>query len=485
MTTAPSAAVAEQNPSQPELKRVMGPKLLLLFIVGDILGTGIYAVTGNVAKEVGGVVWLPFLVAFMVAIITAFSYLELVTKYPQAAGAALYTHKAFGVHFVTFLVCFTVMCSGITSASTASRAFASNLEAMVNVVRADWLGSSEADFSGGLTTVLAIVFILLVATINLRGVAESVYANIVLTCVELSGLLIVILVGFFAFFQGKGDFSRAVMFDTPGDKSVFLAVTAGTTLAFFAMVGFEDSVNMAEETKEPERIFPKIMITGLGLTGLIYILVSVSAVALVPIGELSGSSTPLLLVVSLGAPNLPFDQIFPLISMFAVANSALINMLMASRLLYGMSKQRVLPPALGRVLEGRRTPWVAILFTTAIAVGLLAFVDQLAVLGGTTALLLLAVFTVVNICCLVLRKDPQPHKHFRAPTALPVIGALACAYLVGPWTGRATEQYKVAGILIAIGVVLWALTWLINRALYGRKTYLKNPEALEGAETKE
>ena len=154
-------------------------------------------------------------------------------------------------------------------------------------------------------------------------------------------------------------------------------MTAGTTLAFFAMVGFEDSVNMAEETKEPERIFPKIMITGLGLTGLIYILVSISAVALVPIGELSGSSTPLLLVVSLGAPNLPFDQIFPLISMFAVANSALINMLMASRLLYGMSKQRVLPPVLGRVLEGRRTPWVAILFTTAIAVGLLAFVDQL------------------------------------------------------------------------------------------------------------
>jgi amino acid transporter len=486
MTTAPSSAVAEQNPSsQPELKRVMGPKLLLLFIVGDILGTGIYAVTGNVAKEVGGVVWLPFLVAFVVAIITAFSYLELVTKYPQAAGAALYTHKAFGVHFVTFLVCFTVMCSGITSASTASRAFASNLEAMVNVVRADWLGSTEADFTGGLTTVLAIAFILLVATINLRGVAESVYANIVLTCVELSGLLIVILVGFFAFFQGKGDFGRAVIFDTPEDKSVFLAVTAGTTLAFFAMVGFEDSVNMAEETKEPERIFPKIMITGLGLTGLIYILVSISAVALVPIGELSGSSTPLLLVVSLGAPNLPFDQIFPLISMFAVANSALINMMMASRLLYGMSKQRVLPPALGRVLEGRRTPWVAILFTTAIAVGLLAFVDQLAVLGGTTALLLLAVFTVVNICCLVLRKDPQPHKHFRAPTALPIIGALACAYLVGPWTGRATQQYKVAGILLAIGVVLWALTWLINRALYGRKTYMKNPEALEGAETKE
>ena len=106
---------------EPSLHRVMGPWLLLLFIVGDILGTGIYALTGQVAKQVGGVVWLPFLVAFAVALVTAFSYLELVTKYPRAAGAALYTHKAFGIHFITFIVAFAVMCSGITSASTASR----------------------------------------------------------------------------------------------------------------------------------------------------------------------------------------------------------------------------------------------------------------------------------------------------------------------------------------------------------------------------
>ena len=161
--------------------------------------------------------------------------------------------------------------------------------------------------------------------------------------------------------------------------------------------------------------------------------------------------------------------------MFAVANSALINMLMASRLLYGMARQRVLPPALGRVLPGRRTPWVAILFTTVLAFGLFTFVGRVSALGGTTALLLLAVFTVVNICCLVLRKDPVEHQHFRAPTVLPILGALFCAYLVGPWTGRATEQYPIAGVLLAIGVVLWAVTWVINRALYGRKTYLKRP----------
>ena len=125
--TRPPGPIETNGGEQPSLKRVMGPRLLLLFIVGDILGTGVYALTGEVAAEVGGAAWAPFLVAFVVAMITAFSYLELVTKYPQAAGAALYTHKAFGIHFLTFIVAFTVMCSGITSASTASRAFAANL----------------------------------------------------------------------------------------------------------------------------------------------------------------------------------------------------------------------------------------------------------------------------------------------------------------------------------------------------------------------
>src|SRR5215204_738968 len=175
-TPAPPATDAE-----PSLNRVMGPWLLLLFIVGDILGTGIYALTGQVANQVGGVVWLPFLVAFVVALITALSYLELVTKYPKAAGAALYTHKAFGIHFVTFIVAFAVMSSGITSASTASAAFATNV-----------IAGFELDWGTTAVMLVALGFMALVATVNFRGVGESVRANVVLTLVELSGLLLVI-----------------------------------------------------------------------------------------------------------------------------------------------------------------------------------------------------------------------------------------------------------------------------------------------------
>ncbi len=160
-----------------------------------------------------------------------------------------------------------------------------------------------------------------------------------------------------------------------------------------------------------------------------------------------------------------------------VANSALINMLMASRLLYGMASERVLPAALGRVHRSRRTPWVAIVFTTLLAFGLIWFAD-LAALGGTTSLLLLCVFTDVNVACLVLRRDPVDHQHFRAPTVVPVLGAVLCAFLASPLSGRAPEDYRIAGVLLVIGVVLWALTWCLNRALYGRPTRMRDVEKL-------
>ena len=423
MTDLSLKAATPATEAEPSLNRVMGPWLLLLFIVGDILGTGIYALTGQVAKQVGGVVWLPFLVAFVVALITAFSYLELVTKYPKAAGAALYTHKAFGIHFITFIVAFAVMCSGITSASTASRAFAANMSHAFGLGLAGLRHHHDrARLHGGCR----------------RGQFPRRRR-------KREG-------------ERRADLRRA---DRPpdhhlhrpvGDRhgagrrlachavqgrraGMFWPVIAATTLAFFAMVGFEDSVNMAEECKDPTRHFPKVLLAGLFITGAIYVLVSISAITLVPPEQLGEGETPLLKVVQAGAPNFPL-WIFGFITMFAVANSALINMLMASRLVYGMSREHVLPPALGKVHATRRTPYIAIGFTTLLAFALITFVGEVPALGGTTALLLLCVFTVVNIAVLVLRKDTVAHSHFRTPTFLPVLGAITCAFLAGPWTGR-------------------------------------------------
>ena len=470
-----SVAGQQTEENTPELKRVMGPGLLLLFVVGDILGTGVYALVGDVAGEVGGAAWLPFLVAFAVATVTAFSYLELVTKYPQAAGAALYAHKAFGIHFVTFLVAFVVMCSGITSASTASRAFSANFFEGIGVAEPSKFG----------VALLALGFMAALAAINFRGVGESIKLNVVLTIVEITGLVAVIMVGMWAFSGGDVDFSRVVAFDTADQKNTFMAVTAATSLAFFAMVGFEDSVNMAEETKDPVKTFPKILLSGLSIAGIVYILVSIVAVALVPVGELQASDTPLVEVVKAGAPGLPIDEIFPFITMFAVSNTALINMLMASRLIYGMARQHVLPPGLGVVHPTRRSPWAAIIFTTVIAFGLIIYVstaasdNAISVLGGTTSLLLLAVFAVVNVAVLVLRRDVrQAGGHFKTPTALPVIGFLVSLYLVTPLSGRPAQQYLVAGALVIIGIALFFVTQLINRQLGIRDGHITDPTHL-------
>jgi APA family basic amino acid/polyamine antiporter len=481
--SATASEVHDVNGPEPDLKRVMGPKLLLLFIVGDILGAGVYAVTGQMAAKVGGIVWLPFLVAFIVATLTALSYLELVTKYPQAAGAALYTHKAFGVHFITFLVAFAVICSGITSASTSSNVLAQNF--FGGLVVNGWMDEAP---STNVTVIVAMGFMILLALINLRGVGESVKFNVILTMVEVLALTIVIGVGFYAFASGGGDLTRITTFESPEGKGMFLAVTAATSIAFFAMVGFEDSVNMVEETQEPEKIFPRTMLTGLGIAVILYMLVAISVVSVLTSDEINqlvaDESPTLIAVVSQGAPDFPIDRVFPFLACFAVANTALINMLMASRLLYGLAHQDVLPRSLGKVSPNTRSPYAGVIFSTVLALGLIFFVatqsdsDIVLNLSSTTALLLLGVFTVVNIACLALRVDGRKG-FFKSPGYTPAVAAAACIFLIGPWVDRDTIVYQIAGGLLLVGIALWVVTWLVNRGQRAQRTGFRDIDHME------
>ncbi len=266
-----------------QLKRVIGPRVLTVFIIGDILGAGIYALVGEVGAEVGGAIWTAFLTSFVLAFFTAFAYAELVTKYPFAAGAALYTQKAFRAPFLTFVVAFGVMASGIASASTLARAFAG-----------DYLG----EFVDLPLVLAALIFIVLVAAINARGIAESVQINVVLTSIEVIGLIIIVVIGVAALGEGSGDFSRN--FEFKEGESVFGALVAGTALAFYAMIGFEDSVNVAEEAKQPSRNYPRALFVGLAVAGALYLLVTLTASYVVPTDQLSGSDAPLLEVVEVG-----------------------------------------------------------------------------------------------------------------------------------------------------------------------------------------
>ena len=434
-------ALAEPTREIP-LKRAISRNWLLLLVVGDVLGAGIYALVGEVAGRVGGAIWTAFAVAITLATFTAFAYAELVTKYPRAAGAALYVNKAWRQPLFTFLVTFTVMCSGLTSAATLSRAFG---------------GDYLSVFLEVPTILAALIFIVLVALVNFRGIAESVRLNVVLTSIELTGLLLVVIVGLAAIGAAGASIDAGNVLDFKEGEAVVFAILGGAGLAFFALLGFEDSVNLAEEVEDPSRNYPRALFGGLIIAGAIYLVVTVVASIVVPTDQLAGSSGPLLEVVQVGPLSLP-TELFSAIALFALANGALINMIVASRLLYGMSRERILLPALGRVHPRTQTPWVAIVATTALAMVLIASGD-LSELADTTVLLLLLVFTAVNIAVLVLRRDPVAHSHFRAPTVIPVLGAVASVALM---TTKDADVFARAGGLILLGLVLWGVNWWLH-----------------------
>ncbi len=419
------------------LARRVTPLLLLFFIVGDILGGGIYALAGEVGAETGGAIWTGFLAAFILATLTAFAYAELVSKYPRAGGAALYVDRAFRRPFFTFMIAFAVMASGITSAGTLARAFGS--DALTEFVDVKILP-------------VAIAFLIVVALINMRGIAESVRLNAVLTCIEVGGLLLIVVIAAAALGESSSDFGRN--FEFKEGVSPFFAVLSGAGLAFYALIGFEDSVNIAEEVKQPSRNYPKILFGGLIFAGVMYLLVTLLASAVVETGVLASSDAPLVTVAEQGPLGVD-PKVFAAITLFALSNGALINMIMASRLVYGMSEEGIVPGFFGRVLQGRRTPITAIVFTTVLGI-ILVSTGDLGDLADTTVLLLLLAFTAVNISVLVLRRDEVDHDHFRAPTFAPILAAIASVVLIVDNEG---EVFLRAGALLLLGVVLWLLAY--------------------------
>lgn len=433
MTPGPNVAVAENHATP--LERAISGKMLFVFILGDVLGAGIYALVGEIAGEVGGALWVPLLVASAMAMFTAASYAELVTKYPRAGGAAVFAQQAFRVPVISFLVGFSMLAAGVTSAAGLALAFSG-----------DYLGV----FLDVPAVPAAVVFLLLVGLLNARGITESLRANLVMTVVEVSGLVVIVALAGIVLGRGDGDAGRVLEF-TDGTTPA-LAVLAGALLAFYSFVGFETSANIAEEVRDVRRVYPRALFGALAAAGAVYVAVGVAVSVVVPPDTLAASTGPLLEVVDAANVGIP-PTAFSVVALVAVANGALLTMIMASRLTFGMARDRLLPSTLSRVLPGRRTPWVAIVVTTAVAM-ILCSTGSVAALAETVVLLLLVVFVSTNIAVLVLRRDRTATDHFRAPTVLPVLALATCAVLL---TQQSGATWLRAGALMAVGVALYAL----------------------------
>ncbi|TKV27429.1 APC family permease [Arthrobacter sp. NamB2] len=398
------------------LKRAVGTPLLFAFIVGDTLGAGIYTLVGTMANDVGGVIWLPLLIALVLALLTAGTYAELITKYPHAGGAARYVDRAFSIPYLSFIVGFLMMASGITTAAALANAFAGDyLAALIDVPAAP----------------AAVVFIILLTLINLRGVRESLAANLVASVIEVTGLVIVIVLAAMVLGSGNGEPARLLEFapEVPPLQGAF----AASVIAFFSFLGFEAAANMAEEVRNPSKAYPRALFGAISTAALVYLLIALGAVIVLPPSELATSTGPLLDVVNASGAGIP-PWLFSLIALVAIANGALLFMVMASRVAYGLAEAELLPRAFGRVLPKRRTPWVSIVVVAGLTIVLTIFGD-LATLAATTVLLLLLVFLSANVSVLVLKKDKVEHKHFSVPRIVPVLAIIASIALLAQQTG--------------------------------------------------
>lgn len=431
-----------------KLKRKITGPLLYLFILGDVLGAGIYALMGVLSEDVGGMLWAPLLVALLLALLTAGSYAELVTKYPKAGGAAVFAERAYRQPLVSFLVGFCMLAAGVTSAAGLALAFA---------------GDYLATFVDVPAIPAAIGFLALVACLNARGISESVKSNVVMTVIELTGLLIVIVAVSVMVGGGRGDTGRAL--ELPDGTTPALAILAGAIVAYYSFVGFETSANVAEEIRNPSKVYPAALFGALITAGVIYALVGIASAIALPSSELAESSGPLLAVVAAASVGVP-DWLFSAVALVAVANGALLTMIMSSRLAYGMAEHGLLPGVLSRILPQRRTPWVAIVATTAVAM-LLTLVGDLSTLAETVVLLLLIVFISTNVAVLVLRRDTVEHRHFRVWTFVPVLGVASCILLL---TQQTTKVWLFAAILLAVGAVLY-----VSGRAAARRAQAKSP----------
>jgi amino acid transporter len=441
------------------LRRSITGKQLFFYTLGDVLGSGIYVLIGLVAAAVGGAFWIAFAVGVTIAAITGTAYAELVTKYPKAAGAALYVNKAFGNKVLTFLITVSFLSASFAAAGSLASGFASYFATL-------WEGPPAL--------LVTLLFIAALTIINFIGISESVVVNMLMAFVEIAGLVLILVIAIWYIAEGNADFGTLTEFDT-GGTNWSLAILAGVALSFFAMTGFENTANVAEETIDPHRSFPRSLIGGMVTAGVIYVLVSMAAALTVPTDELADSDAALLEVVEKGI--LPLDTgfmstLFSVVAMIAITNTTLVAIVTQPRILYGMANEDVVPGVFSKIHASRRSPWVGLLFS-GLVVGALLVVGTVAPkvegtpvverLALVTVVFLLFIYALVIVSCLKLRGRDEDERAFRANTPLLVVGLVGNLAILG-WSiyDDPTSLYWCAGLL-GVGVALFLLEYLFGK----------------------
>lgn len=400
--------MGDHRPPAPQgrvgLDRSLGLGLITLYGLGNILGAGIYVLIGEVIGVAGMGTPLAFLVAAIIAALTAFSYGELAARFPVSAGEAVYVQKAFGQRWLSVAVGTLIAFAGMVSAATLSRGFSGYFRVLMEVPDA----------------LLIVCLVTILGFIAAWGIKSSARIAAILTLIEAGGLVMIIVVAGDALGSTPEIVPR--MLPTGGDFAVS-GVVLGALLAFFAFIGFEDMINVAEEVKRPERNLPLGILIALCVSTAIYMLVVLAALTSMPVDALAGSEAPLALLYEHATGESPI--VISSIGLVAVINGALVQIIMAARIFYGMSMNGWLPRTLGVVHPRTRTPVRATIVVCGIVTTLALWIP-LVHLASATSVLVLAVFGLVNLALVALkRRQSAAVGVIPCPMWIPVTGAFA------------------------------------------------------------
>ncbi len=394
--------------NKPELIRRLSLPLLIFYGIGTILGAGIYVLVGKVAGEAGFYTPFSFMLASLLAAFSAFSYAELAARFPHSAGEAIYIEEGFGIKQFSIAVGLMIVLVGIVSVATLAHGFAGYLNVFFEIPE----------------PVVVISLVLFIGLVCGWGINQSVMIASVMTIVEIIGLLIILYVGRDAFTLVPAKIPEMI---PPLDASIWAGIFMGSFIAFYAYLGFEDIVNVAEEAIKPRINIPLAIIISLVVTTIFYIFISVVAILLMSPQELAASSAPLAMIYQITTGQSPV--VITIISLISVINGALIQVIMASRVLYGMSRKQWLPEKIGEINKLTHTPLIA----TIIIIGFILFfvlLFPLLSLAKITSFITLIIFMLINFALLKIKYSKRDHDGFTVPLWVPLIGGFSTLLFV-------------------------------------------------------
>lgn len=449
-----------EEKKEPGLKRNVNLFQAVMYGVGLILGAGIYVLIGDVAGRAGNAMWISFIISAVIATFTGLSYAELSSMFPKSAAEYVYVKNAFGNNAAAFITGWLIMFVAIVSAAAVAIGFSG------------YFSSLFPQFD---TLVSAALLVLVLSIVNFVGIKGSIWMNTTFTFIELAGLAIIILA---VMLFGSHQINYLEMPPAVAEMPLSAgAIVAAAGLIFFAYMGFENLANISEETKNASKVIPKAFIISIVVTSAVYILIALSAITLVGWKELALSEAPLASAAEKAFGKMGVT-VLSTIALFATSNTVLMMLVSGSRIIFGMSKGGALPGIFSRVHSFTKTPWIAVVATMLVAIGVILFSQaSISVVANVSVFSIFIVYALVNFAMIWLRyKKPGLERPFQSPIK---IGRFPLFAGLGLATSLAMLSQFDYGTMLA-GAAAIASGFVAYLVIEKRAKGIKFPESEEG-----